>query len=67
MFKDIKDFLMIYFIVTIVTIFLDNVDMAIQFIRFAQPGNDFTEVVLVLAICVLQCTNYVWFAWILHA
>lgn len=67
MFKNSKDFLIVYFIATILTILLDNVDMAIQFHRFGQPGNDYSEVVLTLAICFLQCTNYIWFAWIMHA
>lgn len=66
MFKQTKDFFLIYFMVTVATILLDNFDMAVQFMRFAQPGNDYSEVVIILAICFLQCTNYIWFAWILH-
>lgn len=49
------------------TLLLDNLDMIVQFSRFAAPGNDFSEIVLVIAITALQATNYIWFAWILHA
>jgi hypothetical protein len=67
MFKQTKDYLLVYSMVTVVTIILDNFDMAIQFLRFAQPGNDYSEVVITLAICFLQVTNYIWFAWMMHA
>lgn len=67
MFKKVKDLLMIYFFLTLLTLLLDNIDMIVQFSRFAAEGNDFSEIVLVCAIMALMATNYIWFAWIWHA
>jgi hypothetical protein len=35
-------------------------------VRFSQEGNDYTEMLLVLSICVLQATNFIWLWWIVH-
>jgi hypothetical protein len=67
MFTQIKPMLMIYFFMTLLTLLLDYIDMIIQFSRFAAPGNNFSEIVLVVSITALIMTNYIWFAWIWHA
>ncbi len=64
--KKAKFSLTVFFFATLVTIVLDSVDMIIQLVRFAQPGNDYTEMVLVFAICMLALTNFVWVWWIVH-
>jgi hypothetical protein len=58
--------LTVFFFCTLFTIVLDSIDIIIQLVRFAQPGNDYTEMVLVFAICMLALTNFVWVWWIVH-
>lgn len=58
---------MAYTFVTLACFLLDSIDMIVQFERFASEGNDYTEIVIILAVSFLNVINFVWFGWIAHA
>lgn len=67
MFEEIKQYLLAYFVLTLMCMLGDGIDMIIQFSRFAGAGNDYTEIVLVLGISSLMVCNFIWFGWVIHA